>query len=132
MIAYWFLVLHFVGDYVLQSDWMAAGKSKQWAPAITHAAVYTAPFALVLPQWEPLALIGLSHLLIDRFRLARFVCWGSSFFGPPNARAAWGECRATGYGPAKPAWLATMLLFVVDNTMHLAINGMAWVLWGVA
>jgi hypothetical protein len=38
------LVAHAVGDYILQSDWMATEKTKQNAAAATHALTYTLPF----------------------------------------------------------------------------------------
>lgn len=48
------LTIHFVADFLLQSDWMAQGKSKAWRPLLTHTAIYSAcflwfglPFALV-------------------------------------------------------------------------------------
>ena len=42
----------------------------------------------------------------------------------------WRECRKTGYHDSKPMWLTTWLLIITDNSMHLAINGLAWHLWG--
>ena len=41
------IVLHAIGDYVLQSDWMATEKTKRSIPALAHAVVYTfaVPFA---------------------------------------------------------------------------------------
>lgn len=38
------LVLHFVGDFLLQSDWMALNKSKQWRPLLLHTVVYSSCF----------------------------------------------------------------------------------------
>jgi len=34
-------VLHWFADFVLQTDWMALNKSKQWPPLLTHTFVYT-------------------------------------------------------------------------------------------
>lgn len=31
---------HMVGDYLIQSDWMAQEKTKRWWPAIAHALTY--------------------------------------------------------------------------------------------
>ena len=82
MIAYWLLVLHLFGDYVIQSDWMANMKTKASLPALAHAVTYTAPFWLILPSWPALLLIGGSHFVIDRWRLARYVCWAKNLLGP--------------------------------------------------
>jgi hypothetical protein len=38
---------------------------------------------------------------------------------------SWNECKATGYSPATPAWLAVWLLIIADNIMHVLINGLA-------
>lgn len=38
------LVLHFVGDFILQSDWMAIHKSKNWGILGIHCAVYVIPY----------------------------------------------------------------------------------------
>lgn len=38
---YAILCAHFVGDFILQSDWMAANKSKQWGALSAHVVVYT-------------------------------------------------------------------------------------------
>ncbi len=36
--------LHFVADFILQSNWMALGKSKKFLPLFSHVLVYTAVF----------------------------------------------------------------------------------------
>lgn len=41
------LAIHFVADFVLQSDYMALNKSKNWGALVEHVGVYTLPFLLV-------------------------------------------------------------------------------------
>lgn len=113
------LILHLVGDYVTQSHWMATNKTKAWVPALIHATIYSLPFLLIGSFWAVL-IIWLTHLLIDRFRLARFVVFAKNLIG--NSGAKWSDCAATGFPSDVPAWLAVWLLIIVDNTMHLAIN----------
>ncbi|WP_205679869.1 DUF3307 domain-containing protein [Paenarthrobacter ureafaciens] len=36
MIVLWILLAHLIGDYLIQSDWMASEKTKRWWPAIAH------------------------------------------------------------------------------------------------
>lgn len=38
------LTLHTVGDFVLQSDWMALNKSKSWRALLWHTGVYSTVF----------------------------------------------------------------------------------------
>jgi len=128
------LLLHFWGDYVLQSDWMAQQKTTQSLPALAHALVYTAAFLplvlwLRLPHaWGALAVIGGSHYVIDRWRLARYLCYAKNFLAPRSAwPKPWKECSATGYNPDRPPWLAVWLLIIADNTLHVTINTVA--LW---
>lgn len=137
MTAYWLIVLHLLGDYLLQSDWMAQRKTTSSVPAAAHAVVYTAPFWLLMPSWWAMLLIGGTHFVIDRWRLARYVCWFKNLISPPTAYAdgspvwwhSWAECQGTGYHKDRPAWLAVWLLIIADNTLHLAFNGLAWVLY---
>lgn len=150
------LLAHLAGDYLLQSDWMAIEKTKRWWPAIAHGLVYTLPFALLTQSWEALAVIAGTHVVIDRFRLARHVCWAKNWLAPVRLRRGcgeclamgrncslhvgqgrddgvprfvveaynppWGECRATGYPPNRPAWMTVWLMIIADNTMHLLFN----------
>lgn len=151
---YWLLVLHMVGDYLLQSDWMAQKKTTSSVPAAAHALVYTAPFWLLMPSWTSMLIIGGTHFVIDRWRLARYVCWAKNLIAPresahferhplepatskwPDKRVVdatwhhpWSDCIDTGYHKDRPPWLAVWLLIIADNTLHLGFNGLALVLF---
>lgn len=116
------LVAHAVGDYILQSDWMANEKTKQNTAAAAHAFTYTLPFLFLTTSPEALAVICGTHFLIDRWRLARYVVWLKNWLGPNRP---WSECTATGYPADRPAWLTVWLLIIADNVMHVLINGLA-------
>lgn len=73
MLALWIVLAHLVGDYVIQSHWMATEKTKHWLPAIVHGVTYTLPHALITQSPLALVVIGGTHIIIDRFRLARHV-----------------------------------------------------------
>ena len=144
------LLLHLVGDYLLQSDHMGAKKRSSSLWAGFHAIIYALPFLLLQPSWSAWSVICGSHLLIDRFGLARHVVWAKNivlglwpesilcrFSGSAGRleewerdrrRLAWRNCAATGYPAGVPPWLATTLLIVADNTLHLVINwaSLAW------
>lgn len=109
------IVAHLVGDYLLQSHWMATEKTRNSVAAGVHAVTYTLPFAFI--TWNPLALLLIcaTHFIVDRWRLARFVVWAKN--------GARGPVTATGFTDDVPAWLSVWLLIVADNTLHILING---------
>lgn len=150
------LLAHAVGDYILQSDWMAQSKTKRSWPAVVHAVTYTIPFVLLTQSPAALTVIAVTHFVIDRWRLARYVVWLKNFVGPVrirrNVAAAeeaqrrgyappkgpryvvevfnppWSKCTLTGYPDDRPIWLTTWLLFIADNLLHVFINlgAIAW------
>lgn len=140
---------HLVGDYVVQSDWMAARKTSEHLPAVAHAATYTACFLPITRNPRALAVIGVTHFVIDRWRLARHVVWAKNQLAPPLFRHPWdGHVSATGYhdiaarevhgydppsdacdAQAKPTWMSVPLMIVADNTLHLLINRWALRRW---
>ena len=114
------LLLHLIGDYVTQTDWMATEKTRKNAAAVAHAVVYSLPFMLLTDSLPALLTICLTHLWIDRYRLARYVVFAKNW--ATNRNLKWADCSATGYPSTTPAWLAVWLLIITDNTMHLCIN----------
>jgi hypothetical protein len=69
------IIAHFVGDYILQSDWMVQQKSKKWSAAFIHVVFYSLPFLFLTTDPLVLAVIAGTHMLIDRWRLARHLIW---------------------------------------------------------
>ena len=128
MLALWIVLAHLVGDYLLQSHWMATEKTKHWLPAIAHGVTYTLPYALITQSPLALVVIGGTHIIIDRYRLARHVAWFKNQLGPKRTRPRWADAKATGYPSDTPAWLSVWLMIIADNTIHLLINTAA-ILW---
>jgi hypothetical protein len=116
------LLAHLLGDYVVQSHWMATEKTKRWWPAIAHALTYGVPFLMVTRSPLALAVIVATHAVIDRYRLARYVVWAKNQIGPAAHRPPWSQAASTGYPADAPAWLAVWLLIICDNTLHIGIN----------
>jgi hypothetical protein len=92
------LVLHAFGDYILQSDWMANQKTKSSWPALAHVITYTLPFLVLTRSPAALAIILGTHFVIDRWRLARYICWAKNFLQPkgiPLYMKTWicGACK---------------------------------------
>lgn len=115
------ILAHLVGDYLLQSHWMATEKTRRWWPAVVHGVSYGLPFLFVTQSPASLAVIIGTHIVIDRYRLARHVVWLKNQVGPRRSRPTWGSDVA-GYPADTPPWLATWLLIIADNTIHLLIN----------
>jgi hypothetical protein len=148
------ITCHLVGDYVLQSDWMANQKTKSTVAAGIHAVSYSLPFLFLRPSLAAWAVIVGTHLLIDRFRLARYLVWAKNWLGAPRywwrggslrdsdlppcdlshpvdfewwhqPTPPFSECSATGYPPNRPAWMAVWLLIIADNVCHILLNAAA-------
>lgn len=119
------LVAHAIGDYILQSDWMATEKTKQTFAALAHALFYSLPFFFVGASIGAIWVIVGTHFLIDRFRLARYLVWGKNFIAPLGMNPPWKECALTGYPPDRPAWMTVWLLIIADNVLHVMCNAMA-------
>jgi hypothetical protein len=116
---------HAFGDYVVQSNWMAQTKTSSSKIAALHAASYTACFLPFTKDPKRLAVIGGTHFVIDRWRLARYLVWAKNQLAPEEHRYQLKEAGLFGYGPNTPDWLAGWLLFIADNAVHLAINELA-------
>ncbi len=135
------LVAHAVGDYILQSHWMAQNKGKDSAVAAIHAATYTLPFLLITLSPPALLLIFGTHFFVDRYRLARFLVWLKN--GPLQRTGGyvefetvkgdvsrqydseWKPITATGYPDDTPPWLANWLTIIADNIIHVICNAVA-------
>ncbi|MFT4689698.1 MAG: hypothetical protein ACJASX_002110 [Limisphaerales bacterium] len=118
------LLLHLVGDYLLQTEQMALRKVKSWFWAILHALVYSLPFLLIINAgtigWLT---IFITHAFIDRYRLANYVCRFKNvfWFGPRRP-----ECDPeTGYAKETPDHVKFWLVVIIDNACHLIINHLA-------
>ncbi len=67
---------HLIGDYLLQSKWMALTKSLKGRSGVfacsTHVAVYTAAVCLLVGSASPLFALAVfaPHWIIDRWSLA--------------------------------------------------------------
>ena len=120
------LILHAIGDYVLQSDWMANTKTEKSFACVVHTTTYTLPFFLFTgASLEALAFICITHFIIDRWRIAKYVCYVKNFIGPRSSWKPWKECTTTGYHKDRPPWMTVWLLIITDNLMHVVCNAAA-------
>lgn len=119
---------HLIGDYIVQTDWMANKKTESKFPAFVHAVIYTLSFVLISLlfnlslSYEALFIIGVTHYFIDHYRLARYVMFAKNWI--TNTSLKWSECDKTGYPNSAPPWLTVWLLIIGDNTLHVVINAL--------
>lgn len=124
------LIAHLFGDYVFQTNYMALEKTSKWLPAVLHGLTYTLPFLFATHSLAALLVIGGTHIIIDRFRLARHLMWFKNQLAPKAYRPDRSALRTTGYPESTPAWMSTWLMIVADNSVHIAINVLAIIFLG--
>ncbi len=54
---------------------MATEKTKKSIAALAHVLTYGLPFLFLRPSVQAMVFIVVSHFVIDRWRLARYVVW---------------------------------------------------------
>lgn len=64
-ILYRIVVAHLIGDYVLQSRFLAENKGQNWYLLFVHCVLYTVPFAVLWGLDWKVAVIFVSHILVD-------------------------------------------------------------------
>lgn len=125
------LLAHLIGDYCLQSDWMAQRKTAEHLPAVVHAVSYALPFVALTRSKRALAVIAGTHYVIDHWRLARHVVWAKNQLAPQEYRYPWATAGVTGYGQRTDN-LVVPLMIITDNTLHGLINAWALARWSDA
>lgn len=107
------LIAHLIGDYILQTHWMAVNKVKDIKIAAIHAFFYSIPFWFI-SSVPALLIIFSTHVFIDRYRLAMYI-----------SRLKNWHFESNGYPEGTPDWLSTWLVIILDNTLHLITNYLA-------
>lgn len=121
------ILLHAIGDYIIQTHWMANEKVKRMWPAIVHGLTYTLPFLFITQSPLALFVIFSTHVVIDRWRLAKYVVWAKNQVGPKKFRYPFDEESSAvgGYPVGTPPFMGVWLMIIVDNIMHILINASA-------
>ena len=66
LIALYLMLLHFIGDFVCQTNAMALGKSKKWGALLSHVATYTAIIYIGVGfNWTFAAITFVAHFATD-------------------------------------------------------------------
>ena len=62
------MMCHAIGDYVLQSDFIATTKGQNWYHLFIHSILYTIPFYIYFHfSWKIMVTI-ISHIIIDALK----------------------------------------------------------------
>lgn len=59
------MICHLIGDYVLQCDFIAQSKGRNWYHLFVHCVLYCVPFLIVLGWTWHLSIIFVTHIIID-------------------------------------------------------------------
>jgi len=62
------VLCHLVGDYVLQGDYLAMNKGKDWYILFVHSALYCIPFILVFGFSKASVCLLMMHFIVDMFK----------------------------------------------------------------
>lgn len=123
------LLAHVIGDFVLQSDWMAETKTKNTTQGLlataVHVLCYGFPWLFMTRSLPALGIIIGTHFVIDHWRLARYVGWLKNFLAPIGSNPPWEVCKGTGYPSHRPPFITVWLMIIVDQVMHVACNAFA-------
>ena len=100
------LIAHLIGDFPLQTSWMAINKANNWLPLFVHSALYTFIIGIIsligfngLAPWQLLT-VFIAHVFLDR---RTFVTWWVNTIMRTNL--------------SENRWLGIM----VDQVFHVAI-----------
>ena len=68
---------HLIGDYVLQTDFIAKTKGDNWYHLLVHCFLYIVPFFYVFGITWQLAVILITHIIIDslkaRYKIINYI-----------------------------------------------------------
>lgn len=110
------VLLHFIGDYIIQNHWMAVNKKvkgfKGFMACLIHCVTYSLPF-LLIGSLPAVSVIFVSHFIIDRGNLVQwFIAAKNGTFSITNG----------GYPDGTPPFLSVWLVIIIDNIFHVCCN----------
>jgi hypothetical protein len=126
------LLLHLLGDFIIQNDWMALNKKKKsWIGELAchvHCITYALPFLFIASPLSVL-IIYITHYLIDRTNVIMYFLafrnntkkeiWKKSSYGRKYMIY---DISNFGFNKIRPFAISIWLFFIVDNCFHIAIN----------
>ena len=141
LVIVWLVFAHLVADFVLQNDWIAlnkgSGTSEGNKALLTHGfhvglCLVPAVLAFGLPGLVYLALVVVSHMLVDRWKVQATRRAEDAAQAAALARMErTGEVPTSGLGGAWTPWPG--MLFLADQALHMTFAIVGWlvILYGV-
>lgn len=76
------IMCHFVGDYFMQTEYMAREKGKDWYVLFAHCVCYCVPFAVVYGCDIKILVLLVSHIVADalKARYNMMSIWEDQYF----------------------------------------------------
>ncbi len=115
------LLLHGLGDYIIQTDWMAQNKKKKglmgFIACQIHCITYSLPFFLI-GSWQAVLAIYLSHFAIDRTKILDYaLAWKNNVKMGKKL-----DISNFGFKRERPFAISVWLYIITDNVLHLICN----------
>jgi hypothetical protein len=132
----WLVLAHLVADFVLQTDQIARAKTDPGSAGavglLVHGAIVAAlllPVAAAFggPGWLVLAVVTVSHLVIDRAKVVLTRRADAAAVADARRRHESAGSAADGLGPAWTPLPAA--LFALDQLLHVLVLAGAWLAW---
>lgn len=125
------IIGHFLGDYMLQNDWMAEQKKKHlglgWWCCSVHCFIYTMTICLCTANFDFLwiAWVFATHFIVDK---SGFIEWYSKLIGSRSIGDFMSKDENKEYSPhtGLRAGVTVFVFIVRDNTVHVAMMYYFW------
>lgn len=137
------LILHGIGDYILQTDKQALNKkNKGWfgfRMCLIHCITYSLPF-LFIGSWQAVSVIFITHFIIDRTNIVAYaLAWKNGVKTTVltgitlNDKAGLTDTKTKrvydisnfGFGLNRPFAISIWLYIITDNLLHIICNYVA-------
>lgn len=128
------LILHGIGDYILQTDKQALGKKSEglygFKCCLIHCITYSLPF-LFIGSWKAVLAIFMSHFIIDRTNI---VAWSLAVKNDVRKKTNpefkydtefTYDISNFGFGLDRPFAITIWLYIITDNLLHIICNYIA-------
>jgi hypothetical protein len=104
------LILHALGDYITQNDWVALNKKKLSLKGELACQIHC------ITYWQAVLAIYISHYIIDRTNvIGWFIAIRNGTFNVANF----------GFGQERPFVITFWLYIITDNIFHIICNFLA-------